>query len=158
MTPSGVDAALFCFNLQKAGEDANLIFMKIVTCFSNVNSRQMFLTVRKGDSVYKETVELPFDASRKFGRYHIEWVPGSIVWNADNLKVAEVKSDLVSIPDSPMHIKFYIIPGGNPVLNGPKQKIEHRLHMLSVGITKKEKSNRTRRRPSRTETDQGTQG
>jgi len=115
----------------------NNIATRISMCLNSANWWQASLAVRHGDQTWKETVKLPFEASGKIGTYKIDWLPNRIIWKVDDVSIGQVTHDFIEIPDSPMHIKAFIIPN-HSVLDDVEDSslIEHQLHLHSASYEK----------------------
>eukprot|EP00493_Phyllostaurus_siculus_P006959 UN07032 len=111
--------------------------MKIGMCFSSVNSRKAMLVARVGHEVHKETVELPFDAASKIGRYRIDWHPDSIVWKVDRQTIGTLNEKISPVPDKAMRIKLYVAPK-NPTQSPSDTLVEHQLELFLAGYQKYE--------------------
>jgi len=134
------DNALLCVLLVRTiWRYVRSVFIRISWCFSSRDSKQATLMTTYGDETFKEVVDLPFDASSKIGHYTIDWFPDHIIWKVDKEPIAELRHDLFSIPDSPMHIKMFVIPDG-PIQNrnAISHFTEHQLHVHSAGYLKHE--------------------
>jgi len=112
------------------------VFMKISMCFSSKSGKQATLVARSGDNIYREIVELPFDATKQMARYSINWLPDRISWKCNGEVLGDVGHDLAVIPNSPMHLKMFISPEDPIVRIDQPQLIEHQLHVLTAGYIK----------------------
>jgi len=130
--------AMLCYNLQRMAHGAyNNVMMKIGMCFSSVNSRKATLVARVGQEVYKETVQLPFDAASKIGQYRIDWHPDSIVWKVDRQTIGTLNERISSVPDKAMRIKLYVAPK-DPTQSPSDTLVEHQLELFLAGYQKYE--------------------
>jgi len=112
------------------------VLMKISMCFSSKSGKQATLVARSGDNIYREIVELPFDATKQMARYSINWLPDRISWKCNGEVLGDVGHDLAVIPNSPMHLKMFISPEDPIVRIDQPQLIEHQLHVLTAGYIK----------------------
>merc|ERR1719483_206324 len=130
---SGTDAT-GCFNLQTIvkGFHQNVI-LKIAMCFSTLDPKQCMLIVKHENGMYKEVVELPFDASKRTGQYSIDYLPDKIVWKVNQKKLGEVQHSDIQIND-PLRIKIYAAP--NDPLH-QMTRLEHvQMHLQAAGYRK----------------------
>jgi len=130
------DIAVICVSLQRMfiafGE---IGLAKISMCIMSCQSRQAVLIASLGRDMYKETVDLPFDAASRVGRYSIDWLPNKIVWKVDKMSLRTVGHNLAPIPDKAMHIKLYVVPE-NPSTIDQNSMVEHKLHLFSAKYEK----------------------
>jgi len=113
------------------------LLSRISMCLSSKNGRQAAINAGYGDELFSQVVDLPFDATSKIGHYSIDWLPDRIVWNVDNVPIAEVHSGMIAIPSSPMHMKLFVAPY-EPIQkeDSLSKFIEHELHVYSAGYNK----------------------
>ena len=60
-------------------EFGDWVVMKIALCLDSRNTRQATLIAHNRDSIYRETITLPFDVSERARHFSIDWHPNQIV-------------------------------------------------------------------------------